>query len=70
MIEFKTNKGSETLKDEGFQVFDNDVISMVVSAFPTDLNQVAQYSKHEDVFRTKLGDIKQIQNLDFKVLVS
>jgi ectoine hydroxylase-related dioxygenase (phytanoyl-CoA dioxygenase family) len=68
MIEFRNNTGNETLKRDGFQVFEDDVISMVSCAFPTDLNQVSKNSKHEDVFRTKLGDIKQIQNLDFKRL--
>lgn len=68
MIEFKNNSGEETLKEYGFQVFNDDAIAKVACAFPTDLNKVSKNSKHEDVFRTKLGDIKQIQNLDFKRL--
>lgn len=65
MIEFKNYTGGETLKDDGFQVFNDEAISEVISTFSTDLNEVSNNSKHEDVFRTKLGDIKQIQNLDF-----
>jgi ectoine hydroxylase-related dioxygenase (phytanoyl-CoA dioxygenase family) len=65
MIEFKNNSSDETLKKHGFQVFNDDAIAKVVSTFSTDLNKVSKDSKHEDVFRTKLGDIKQIQNLDF-----
>jgi ectoine hydroxylase-related dioxygenase (phytanoyl-CoA dioxygenase family) len=65
MIEFKNNSGEETLKEHGFQVFNDDAIAKLVSTFSTDLNKVSKDSKHEDVFRTKLGDIKQIQNLDF-----
>lgn len=68
MIEFKNYRGNETLKEQGFQVFNGDAISKVISTFSTDLNEVSNNSKHEDVFRTKLGDIKQIQNLDFKRL--
>ena len=68
MIEFNNYTGQETLKEHGFQVFNNDGIARLVSNFSTDLNYVARNSKHEDVFRTKLGDIKQIQNLDFEEL--
>lgn len=68
MIEFKNYTGNETLKDDGFQIFNDDKISKLIDTFSTDLNEVSENSKHEDVFRTKLGDIKQIQNLDFKEL--
>lgn len=65
MIEFKNYAGSETLSEDGFQVFNDDEIARLVGTFSNDLDKVSQHSKHEDVFRTKLGDIKQIQNLDF-----
>lgn len=68
MIEFKNYTGRETLRDDGFQVFNDDAIAKIVSTFSTSLSDVSANSKHEDVFRTKLGDIKQIQNLDFKEL--
>jgi len=65
MIEFKSYKGDETLIKDGFQVFNDLTVDLVISTFSTDLNYVSMNSKHEDVFRTKLGDIKQIQNLNF-----
>ena len=68
MIGFKTYNGDETLSKDGFQVFNNEVVFDLINTFSTDLIDVSNNSKHEDVFRTKLGDIKQIQNLDFKDL--
>lgn len=65
MIDFKSYKGDETLIKDGFQVFNDLAVDLVISTFSTDLNYVSMNSKHEDVFRTKLGDIKQIQNLNF-----
>jgi ectoine hydroxylase-related dioxygenase (phytanoyl-CoA dioxygenase family) len=65
MIKFKNYTGDETLTKDGFQVINNRVVQVIVSVFSTNLNDVAKNSKHEDVFRTKLGDIKQIQNLNF-----
>lgn len=65
MIKFKNYTGNETLTKDGFQVINDLGIEVIVSVFSTNLNDVAKESKHEDVFRTKLGDIKQIQNLNF-----
>jgi hypothetical protein len=65
MIYFKKYTGTESLHIAGFQVFKDEEIARLVGAFSTDLSEVSMNSKHEDVFRTKLGDIKQIQNLDF-----
>ncbi len=68
MIDFKTYTGKETLVLDGFQVFDNKDIKELVGHFSTDLDFVSKDSHHSDIFRTKLGDIKQIQNLDFGIL--
>jgi ectoine hydroxylase-related dioxygenase (phytanoyl-CoA dioxygenase family) len=68
MIDFKTYTGKETLTLDGFQVFDNKDIKELVEHFSTDLDFVSKDSHHSDIFRTKLGDIKQIQNLDFGIL--
>lgn len=65
MIEFKKYSGKEVLSLDGFQVFDNEVIKEIVDHFSTNLDWVSKDSHHSDIFRTKLGDIKQIQNLDF-----
>lgn len=64
---FKTYTGNERLWKDGFQVFENETISKLISHFPTDLEQIVidKRCKDIDVFRTKLGDIKQIQNLSF-----
>lgn len=64
-MEFKNYTGYETLEKDGFQVFKNEFINDIINTFPINLEQVANYSIHTDVFRTKLGDIKQIQNLNF-----
>lgn len=65
MIEFKKYSGKEVLSLDGFQVFDNEVIKEIVDHFSINLDWVSKDSHHSDIFRTKLGDIKQIQNLDF-----
>lgn len=63
---FTENTGNETLKDHGFQVFyDEDEIKDIVLKFDTDLEDVAKGMDSSKVFRTKLGDIKQIQGLNF-----
>jgi ectoine hydroxylase-related dioxygenase (phytanoyl-CoA dioxygenase family) len=64
-MNFKEYKGLEKLPIDGFQVFNDLKIKNIVNSFSTDLNYVSIGSKHDDVFRTKLGDIKQIQNLNF-----
>lgn len=68
MIEFENYTGSESLHIAGFQVFKDEEIKESLSLFSTDLKWVSRLSHHNDIFRTKLGDIKQIQNLDFGVL--
>jgi ectoine hydroxylase-related dioxygenase (phytanoyl-CoA dioxygenase family) len=67
MIEFKTYSGNENLFEDGFCVMNNKdvLLKVVIDRLSTDLEEIALTSKHSDVFRTKLGDIKQIQNLNF-----
>lgn len=65
---FKEYTGWETLKHDGFQVFDDDKIRDLVLRFKTNLDDVSMGSDSKDVFRTKLGDIKQIQNLHFGIV--
>lgn len=65
---FKEYTGSETLAEDGFQVFKRDEIKEMVSAMSTNLEEIAKSVDNKDVFRTKLGDIKQIQGLDFNEL--
>jgi len=65
MIDFKTYTGNENLFEEGFCVVKDAGVEYLINSFSTDLEEIALTSKHNDVFRTKLGDIKQIQNLDF-----
>lgn len=71
---FKNYTGLETLQDDGFQVFNDDYIKRIITTMPTDLEDIASGMNSLQVFRTKLGDIKQIQNLDFgdlnEILVS
>lgn len=62
---FEEYTGRETLKEHGFQVFHDKDIRKVVLNYPTDLESMVSKLKSDDVFRTKLGDIKQIQNLNF-----
>ena len=56
-------KKDANLKEDGFEVFVNDDIKDVVKTISRDLEDVASRCDSKDVFRTKLGDIKQIQNL-------
>jgi len=65
MIEFKSHTGNENLFEEGFCVVKDAGVEYLINSYSTDLQEIALSSKHTDVFRTKLGDIKQIQNLDF-----
>ena len=65
MIDFKTYNGNENLFEEGFCVVKDAGVEYLINSFSTDLEEIALTSKHSDVFRTKLGDIKQIQNLNF-----
>lgn len=51
------------LEDQGFEVFRNETIYNTAVNAPSNLEQIAVNCHHTDVFRTKLGDIKQIQNL-------
>lgn len=60
---FLSNTKQETLKTEGFQVFSDDNILGLSQQAPTNLEYIASFSDNVDVFRTKLGDIKQIQSL-------
>ena len=66
-MEFKTYTGYETLEKDGFQVFNNEEIVKTINNFhfSTNLEEIAKSKESKDVFRTKLGDIKQIQNLNF-----
>lgn len=68
MHKFNDYSGNETLSKDGFQVFNNEEIEYGISLFNTDLEFVSRQSHNTDIFRTKLGDIKQIQNLDFGIL--
>ena len=62
---FKEYTGLETLQKDGFQVFQEPSFLDIIKMYPKDLENIAKDSKDSDVFRTKLGDIKQIQNLNF-----
>ncbi len=64
-MEFKKYTGYETLEKDGFQVFKDEEIKNIIDTFSLDLEAVAKYSVDTNIFRTKLGDIKQIQNLNF-----
>lgn len=68
MSYFKNYKGTETLVKDGFQVFTSRKIKETVAGFEKDLESVGRLVKNDEVFRTKLGDIKQIQNLNFGLL--
>lgn len=61
--DFKTYTGEETLEKDGFQVYKNTKVKNILREFGKDLEVIAQYFHSKEVFRTKLGDIKQIQNL-------
>lgn len=62
-MEFKSYTGQETLEADGFQVFDSAEIKAIIESFNTDLEEVSKEYPSTDVFRTKLGDVKQIQNI-------
>ena len=64
-MKFKTYSGNETLEEEGFQVFTHPMMVDILSYYQRDLEEIAKDVDSKDVFRTKLGDIKQIQNLNF-----
>lgn len=69
MSYFKKYTGKETLETDGFQVLQpTQKILDYISNMEMDLNKISKSSIHTDVFRTKLGDIKQIQNLNFSEL--
>lgn len=65
MFKFNTLIGNENLIRDGFQVIVSDEVSKLVGEFSTDLETIAKTVDNNDVFRTKLGDIKQIQKLNF-----
>lgn len=65
-MEFKIYTGNETLQEDGFQVFTHPVINQLIPHYEKDLEKIAKEVESKDVFRTKLGDIKQIQNLNFE----
>lgn len=65
---FKQYTKRETLLEDGFQVFKNSTIEKYVLELPTNLEEIAKNHNSSDVFRTKLGDIKQIQNCNFSRL--
>lgn len=62
-MEFKNYTGDQTLIEDGFQVFKDKYIENKIRNFGKDLEVIALYCQSKDVFRTKLGDIKQIQNI-------
>lgn len=64
-MEFKTYTGLETLENDGFQIFKDHSLKHLIDVYSLDLEKVASTKDNKDVFRTKLGDIKQIQNLNF-----
>lgn len=65
---FKEYSEYSNLEKDGFQVIRDNEILEIVSNIPIDLEEISKSVDNKDVFRTKLGDIKQIQNLDFNVL--
>jgi hypothetical protein len=66
---FKSYQPNTNLAEHGFQVFKgtNSIVD-IIKDFDTNLESISQGVPDYDVFRTKLGDIKQIQNLDFGLL--
>lgn len=68
MINFENYSGNESFKSDGFEVFVDSDIRELIKTFSRDLEEVAKSVDNKDVFRTKLGDIKQIQKLNFTVL--
>ena len=67
-MEFKAYTGNEILQEDGFQVFTHPVVNELIPYYEKDLEKIAKEVESKDVFRTKLGDIKQIQNLNFEGL--
>ena len=63
MIKFKNYTGEETLEKDGFQVFKSEKLQHMSLIASKDLELISSLVPNTDVFRTKLGDIKQIQNL-------
>jgi ectoine hydroxylase-related dioxygenase (phytanoyl-CoA dioxygenase family) len=64
MINFKKYDDDSDLIKNGFQVFKKGISEVYIRAVKRNLEELATECKHTDVFRTKLGDIKQIQNLN------
>lgn len=63
-MEFKKYRKDTRLDKDGFQIFKPEKeITLTLMTLGSNLEFRAQASKDSDVFRTKLGDIKQIQNL-------
>lgn len=62
-MEFKNYNPNSRLSLDGFQVFKHEKITDLINKFPKDLEEIGKTVDNKDVFRTKLGDIKQIQNL-------
>lgn len=65
---FENYKGTETLEEDGFCVIKHEPILPLLKNLETDLEKIAKLSDDRDVFRTKLGDIKQIQHLDMSFM--
>ena len=65
-MEFRVYNGNETLLEDGFQVFTHPVMSELIPYYEKNLEKIAKEVESRDVFRTNLGDIKQIQNLNFE----
>ena len=65
-MEFRVYNGNETLLEDGFQVFTHPVMSELIPYYEKNLEKIAKEVESRDVFRTNLGDIKQIQNINFK----
>lgn len=68
MFKFNKVNGSENLGKDGFQVIDSSKVLNLINKFSTNLESIGSSVDNNNVFRTKLGDIKQIQNLNFKHL--
>lgn len=65
---FNDYNTSSNLQEDGFQVLQfTNKISDNIDIFTKDLEHVGELSLSKDVFRTKLGDIKQIQNLHIEL---
>lgn len=62
-MKFKNYNKSSTVGEEGFEVRTNDDLVRIALSMSQNLEKISTKVKNTDVFRTKLGDIKQIQNL-------